>query len=501
MKKSLFATLVCLFSIIILQAQDNKLVWGNSSKQILNISYTYNSAYDREANFLGTDSQTKHTFWYNKSEPYDPSLRADKKFSLTRMDSANNVVFSKDLQLMAFPESSDSVTTLIHDIVFFNNKLVLLLEICNTKKNISAIYLHELNLDGNLTGKDSKIGEVKSRFVNNKLTLSPDQSSLLVSSSSIEPQTAKPYYLLQVFDKNLSIIHNKKLYSSTQNSRMLFDAFSLEIYMDNTHRIFFLLQNYFSKIDRQTTFVFYYNPSSDQLKEFIPDTGGNTLIYASVICLNQPDKISLYGFCINEGSKDLQLTGSFSMLLDVETGFTNLRKKEALLGIGCAFPIINCITKNDGGVILQYENADISQDITGAFKNEVSIVSYNASGEILYQVVLNKSQHCYYGTCGYCCLYDPVKDKLFVIFIDWDTHAQTNDKIRKILYSDKKSGIPVLVSIDAFGSITKKPLLNTIDPAVMICPLLTTQCAPDALLIWGFEKDDYYRLGKLTITE
>ncbi|HSZ25050.1 MAG TPA: hypothetical protein VK766_05000 [Cytophagaceae bacterium] len=491
MKAIFIITLIPIFTINILVAQNSSVVWGNLFKQPI---YTQTSAFlagTSEARFLRKDILTKYTFWLNRTTPYKITLESENHFILNKFDSNNNLIFSKELNMLDFPERATSLIR-VEEILTFKDKFIILVTSYDKKKSTYAFYLHEVNFDGTLTGKNNKVTEIQSNNRINRISLamSPDSSKILVSILDDNIKIA-------VMKSDLSTTYFKVLHQQKKECELLFSWLSdVRLSIDNQSRIFFLSRNNLYR-SRYSTALYTYHFPTNHLEETILDLGENTMIDDCVFHMDKSDQMAIVGFYTTE-KKPLLIEGSFYLHLNAATTKIESVSKAAFpLGETSTFQTINCITPDDGSIILQYEYVDFRSTVP-IFENEIRIACYDKNGMLIYHSIVYKAQW-FMEYSGYASTYNKDDKKLYIIFNDAKENVATNKK--EHLKKMGRDPVPVLVTIDSLGSIHKKQLFDKVDPKIAICPYLTFQNSTNEWNIWGVEKIKNYRLGTLKFNE
>jgi len=291
--------------------------------------------------------------------------------------------------------------------------------------------------------------------------------------------------------------------------------------------------------------------SADGKKTEIPVELKNLKVAQMGLKVDENNNVKLGGFYYQKADKGLfkgvYLRGSFFVLIDGETKkktaesaepfsdemvleYRSEKQLEKGQYLDNNFYVKEIVNKDDGGTIIiaEYFNVVYGDDsrmlqTVNYYYGDIVVVNINAKGQIEWSKTMFKNQ--VYSqtrlnlgissgglaamfsipvsndeTIYFSYLVDVVGDDIVFIFNDNGANTSLDLPRRKTkALTTPKKGMPMLVTIDGKGNMTKEPLANSLKGEVIMRPKVSyVNTSNDTIIVYG-SKGGEDKLGRMTI--
>ena len=484
--KQLLGIILCLllgFGNLI--AQTAEIKWG-PPEDIKKASVLY---------FFKKEPLSLHTYWLE--------TKHDQCFMVT-LDENNNRLASKELLFPGIPLKDLEIFDIV-SILSVSKKIVALASGWDKKQDVIRYYILNIAFDGTILKTDAKTifehpAEGGKLRVHETFRLSSDSSHCLVNLIFSSKTIKKNENVFRVFNSDVRQVYAKEYISPDEDECILPDNY---IVFDN-QRIYLLEQKRKNKESigtgsaKRARYLYnltILNTSLNTKTEYTLDSLSNKKIDDIALTVNKNGVVLVSGFYSDIDIYSLAYQGIFSgEIRNNGTPQLSFRDLPAVEKLNRSSPdkllkSVQYIPKDDGGVLLISEQ--IIFDHNNKRAGNILIVSANKDATFNYCQTVLKSQVMLFqlGFVGY--------HSFFPLY-------QQQQKCLKLIYNDNpenltlgsrpfvhqmraKASIPVLVTIDSAGVLSRRPLISMTHSKVILCPLFSCIASPDELMVIGKE--------------
>lgn len=512
MKTSFLPALLILFKLTIALGQDFdlKVKWGQEFKTPRS---TLNDVVGHDA--------TGFYAVHNRFRAF-----GKVEYSLQHFDKSMNPGQVADLDIES-GKRSGKITNLLH----LKGKLLLFYSLDDAKAKVNSLFMDEIDKQTlQPKGVAKKIGEIdyagksKRNRGSFQYRVSRDSSKILLLYSLPYTEGQPEKFGFTVFDQQLNLIWTKDITMPYRDELYDFESFRVDnngnayllglVYKEKRREKRKGLPNYSYEIlacrDNGNT-VKQYPVSLDD--RFLTDMQIEILDNQNIICAgfySEKGKVSIRGtyFLRVDAASSAIVHKSFKEFgIDFITqNMSNREQRKAKRQEEpelFEFDLDKLLIGKDGSAILigeQYYVQAVTNTMRMAgggmttqttyhyYYNDIILVKFSATGEILWTQKVPKTQHTandggFYSS--YCLVIS--KGRICFVFNDNPKNLEADETEKAKNYNPRKS-VVVLVSVDQAGNLTKQPVFNALDAEVIVRPKACKQISNGEVILYGQRK-------------